>query len=191
MTAPAIDPSRWAAFSDAVRLVFSRWTALQLALDHQMAGTATETCAKEMYDHTLSFFREHGTEVYPDELCDNYKGYFDEVFNAELEDGSPEQVGKALVSLYAEIMVQGKMDGYEALKQKAASGRNAALASTVVGDDSSDDEDEEGGGEDREAMEIDGGAGTAPASAAPSRPPPVIDEDGFELVQPKKGRRRN
>ncbi|KAJ3018932.1 hypothetical protein HKX48_002535 [Thoreauomyces humboldtii] len=189
---------RWQLFTSGSQCVFQRWTALQLAIDHQMAGITTSQRSEELLEHTCAFFEQYRTEVMPHEIAENLKAFFDEVFNAELDDGSPEQIGKTLVQLYRDVVVDGRTEEVTAMIRKAQETASAAGASIKVGgDDSSSDEgsDDDDDEEDRDPnapqpMDVDGPAPSGSSSSQP-RPEPVVDEDGFELVQPKKGRRRN
>ncbi|KAJ3047210.1 hypothetical protein HK097_000123 [Rhizophlyctis rosea] len=189
MTVAPPNHPNWDTFSAAITLTFIRWTALQICLDNQLAGRETAESLTTLHTHTLKFFRDFGTEVQAYELADNFTSYFDEVFDVDIEDGSPRQVGDALVKLYREVMIDGNTAGVEELKVKVEmSGNAGARASVRQGgeDDEDDSEDEdENDGEVDSPMEVDAGH-----SAPAPRPEPVIDEDGFELVQ-KKGRRRN
>ncbi|KAJ3040941.1 hypothetical protein HDV00_010152 [Rhizophlyctis rosea] len=192
MSLPPTHPN-WPDFTLALQYTFRTWTALNLCIDNQLAGRDTPAALQSLLDHTLQFFRDHGTEVFPYELADNFVAYFDEVFQTDLDDGSPKQVGESLCRLYREIMVEGKMEGLQALQVKVdrlGGGNAGARASVRQGgegeddddDDDSDFEDDEGTDGDS-AMDVD-----APSSSSPApKPEPVVDEDGFELVQ-KKGR---
>ncbi|KND04900.1 uncharacterized protein SPPG_00594 [Spizellomyces punctatus DAOM BR117] len=179
----------WALFTDAVQCVFERWTALQLALDHQMAGISTAERPQELLEHTCAFFQQYRTDVMPHEIAENLKDFFDEVFNAELDDGSPEQIGKTLVRLYRDVVVEGKTEEVLEMKAKAQSSGRAAGESVKAGDGDDSSDDEVDGSTGSDAMEVD--SGPTQSETSNRRPDPVVDEDGFELVQSKKGRRRN
>ncbi|RKO91191.1 hypothetical protein BDK51DRAFT_20976 [Blyttiomyces helicus] len=184
MSAPHL--THFPLFIESITLVFSRWTALQLALDHQMAGASTPLRATELLEDTAAFFRTHGSEVHADELDSNFTAFFEEVFCAELDDGSPLQVGRTLVKLYAEIVGEGRLELLEELRGKA---RVSGAGRSVRAGGDADDDDEESGDEEEgegEAMDVD----VPVVRERAPWPEPVVDEDGFELVQ-KKGRRRN
>ena len=108
-------------------------------------------------------------------------------FNVEAEDGSPMQVAQSLVTIYNECF-QGNYSTVQRMQAQAAVGASRSQRAVVPGeqgdeDDSSSDEDGEGEDEDEEMEDV---------QAAPSQPPqPVVDEDGFTLVQrPRGGRAR-
>ncbi|KAI9102734.1 Pre-rRNA-processing protein TSR2-domain-containing protein [Phlyctochytrium arcticum] len=188
MDAQQQQPS-WELFTETVQLVFQQWTALQLALDHQMAGHGTTERAQELWEHTCEFFEKYTTAVMAHEIAENLKDFFDEIFNAELDDGSPEQIGETLVALYKEIMTEGKVDRALAIKEQAR-GHPPIQSRQGNHDDSSDDDGDEGNDENPTASSESNQAGQAMDvdNSNTSRPEPVIDEDGFELVQPRKRR---
>ncbi|RKO96102.1 hypothetical protein CXG81DRAFT_26098 [Caulochytrium protostelioides] len=207
-TPRGVDPQKWAAFVECQTLLFQKWTALELAKDHRLAGRDTVPRCEELAELTLEFFVRHGGDVEADELAENWSAFFAEVFNTELGDGSAEQVGRALVRCYHAIMVQNDPAPWQQLKQEAAQraarGANAAVQMSrrqrdaVVGDGDGDDSDDsdfnsdsddgsDSGSDADDAMAEDGDDAVAPPPPPPAGP--VIDEDGFEVVQ-KKGRRR-
>ncbi|GAA6050018.1 hypothetical protein JCM3770_001917 [Rhodotorula araucariae] len=116
-------------------------------------------------------------------------------FDVDLEDGSEVLVARDLLALWRECLrrvLDGKMaDEGELARRFREGGERARLqdrgnrfeAVRVEGDDSSD-EDESGSDDDDAEME---GIEEAPELVeARPREEAVVDEDGFELVQPKK-----
>ncbi|KAI8585680.1 hypothetical protein BDZ88DRAFT_431914 [Geranomyces variabilis] len=193
---PEIQAARWAGFCESITYVLRGWTGLQIAIDAQMAGHYTSQTSAELHSHMVAFFQQYGTEVMPHEIAQNLEAYFDEVFHANLDDGSPTQIGEKLCRLYKEIVCEGRRETFDAVKEVAsrAAGRTAGVRQGGGDSDSSDDSDdgssgdedaEEGGEASADAMVVD-----PPAEPRQRRPDPVVDEDGFETVQ-KKGRRRN
>ncbi|TPX61064.1 hypothetical protein PhCBS80983_g01394 [Powellomyces hirtus] len=194
---PEIQAARWAGFRESIQYVLKGWTGLQIAIDAQMAGHYTAQTSQELFEHMSAFFQQYGLEVMPHEIAQNLEAYFDEVFHANLDDGSPNQIGEKLCRLYKEIMVDGRTETFEAVKATANRANGVAGASVRAGDDDSSDDDESSDEEivgaeassssfSTEPMQVD----AVPAEPRQRRPEPVVDEDGFEIVQ-KKGRRRN
>jgi pre-rRNA-processing protein TSR2 len=108
-------------------------------------------------------------------------------FNVEAEDGSPMQVAQSLVNIYNECF-QGNYSTVQRMQAQAAAGASRSQRARVPGeqgdgeDSSSDEEDGEGEDEDEEMEDV---------QAAPPQPPqPIVDEDGFTLVQRSRGRGR-
>jgi pre-rRNA-processing protein TSR2 len=183
-----------ALFNEGLTLMFQRWTALQLVVDHQMGGIDTIEMAQMLQKHTYDFFLNHGLNVEPHELDENYIGYFEECFNADLEDGSGMQIANAAVGLFKELG-QGSMESLNKLRELAAKGRpaGAAMATRVRGDDDEDDSSDD----DSDDFPMDGDdiaeasrmQADEPAAAPAPKPDPIVDEDGFELVQKPRRRR--
>ncbi|PNH00754.1 hypothetical protein TSOC_013417, partial [Tetrabaena socialis] len=138
---------------------------------------------------------------YADELEEELDHSILHDFNVEAEDGSPRLIAEGLVKLYNELMV-GNTAYLEHLRAMAAAGVQTSkrqvvdLDGTVVaeedadmGSSSDDDDDDTESGDDD--MDAEGAGGQRVPKAVPLEPPaprvPVVDEDGFELVQ--KGRR--
>ncbi|GAA5868796.1 hypothetical protein JCM3774_003898 [Rhodotorula dairenensis] len=132
-------------------------------------------------------------------------------FDVDLEDGSEKVVARDLIALWRECLQrvrgQAAAGGSEAAEEgplakkfreaaeraRAQDGQQRFVAQRQGGDDDDDDEttseedddeDEQDGGDEDDEME---GVIDEPApQLVESRPEPVVDEDGFELVQPKK-----
>ncbi|GAA5900676.1 hypothetical protein JCM6882_000937 [Rhodosporidiobolus microsporus] len=141
-----------------------------------------------------------------DKLEETLKWSYGEEFDVDLEDASEVQVTKDLIALWRECLQRvaaGEGEGREgpmaakfreqadkAAKEDGA--RPYPVQKQGGDDDSSDDEDDytdnDGADDgDEEMVELV----DASAAPAPARQEPIIDEDGFETVQPKKkgGRR--
>ncbi|GAA5870583.1 hypothetical protein JCM8547_002053 [Rhodosporidiobolus lusitaniae] len=152
---------------------------------------------------------EHGVKLPAlDELEEVLKWSYGEEFDVDLEDGSEIQVSKDLVALWRECLARVRVEqagggaggvGEEgpmarkfreqAEKVKAKEGPNAGLPEyRIEGEESSDEEDGEDGSSDEE---MEGLVEAGPPAPPRERQEPVVDEDGFEMVQPKKkgGRR--
>lgn len=97
-------------------------------------------------------------------------------FNAQLEDDSARQIATEAVSLF-EATAQGDFRPVEELVARATAARNLGQGNDDSSEDGSDDGEEATSGE---AMEVDSEASSS------RRPEPVIDDDGFELVQKRK-----
>ncbi|EFJ43017.1 hypothetical protein VOLCADRAFT_96752 [Volvox carteri f. nagariensis] len=186
-------------FEEGARLIFSKWTALALAVENQWGGSNSAEKADLLLHDCLDWFynkREH----YVDELEENLDDAILQDFNLEAEDGSPHQVADALVKLHNEL-VAGSTTYLEQLRSMGAAGTQRSkrqvvdLDGTVVaegdaGMETSDEEDEDEDEDDE--MEAEGAGGQQAPRAMPLEPPvprgPVVDEDGFTMVQ-GKGRR--
>lgn len=183
---------RFTLFTEGLKIVFSRWTALRLALDNQWAGIHTEKVIQDLMDEVVEFFQTYGSQVYADEIRDNLEQFFAEVMNVDLEDGSPAQIGKSLVDLYRSLMVEGSLEMLNRLRElsmKSTSGQSQSRRAGGDDDDDSSEEEEEGDDYEGSSMDVDMEGSSSSEQQPPAPIEPVFDEDGFELVQ-KKGRRR-
>ena len=124
----------------------------------------------------------YGSEHYADDLEALLNEAMLDDFNVEAEDGSPMQVAQSLVNIYNECF-QGNYSTVQRMQAQAAAGACRSQRARVPGEDSSsDEEDGEGEDEDEEMEDV---------QAAPPQPPqPIVDEDGFTLVQRSRGRGR-
>eukprot|EP00892_Ulva_mutabilis_P012337 jgi/Ulvmu1/9476/UM052_0045.1 len=185
-------------FEEGVNLVLKKWTALQLAVENQWGGRDSTEKADDMYNEILEWFYKR-KEHYPDELEPLLETIILEDFNVQAEDGSPLQVSKALVDLYKQCLA-GDFSLIQRLSAVASGAQQSAgfavdndgtavPMNTADGGDSSDDD-----ADDDDEMDVDeAGPGAAAAqeeTAQRQQAPagPVIDDDGFQMVQ--RGRRR-
>ncbi|KAG2446214.1 hypothetical protein HXX76_000806 [Chlamydomonas incerta] len=191
------------AFEEGVRLIFAKWTALALAVENQWGGGNSQEKAEGLFQDCLDWFykkREHWADELEEELDDALL----QDFHVEAEDGSPKLIAEGLVKLYQEL-VAGSTAYLDHLRAMAAAGAKACkrqvvdLDGTVVAEEDADgmETSSEEGDDDEEGEDGDGDTemgGEAPRGV-PLEPPaprvPVVDEDGFTMVQGKarKGRR--
>jgi pre-rRNA-processing protein TSR2 len=152
----------WKEFRHGLDMIFKKWTGLQLAISYSDYDTAEE----DLVRLTAEFFEESTVEV--DELENNLEAFVEEQLECQLEDGSPRQVARHVCEFFQQLK-QGNLSMYEQMTREF--GKNIASAEVSDSDADSDLEDEE-----------------QKLPQERKRPDPVIDDDGFELVQ--KGRRR-
>lgn len=92
----------WTQFEEAVKGIFSEWTALNLAIQNRWGGPNDDNA--DICEDILNYFYDHAT-VYSDQLEDILDDFFQNELNVLVEDGSIEEVSKILVSLYEECKV--------------------------------------------------------------------------------------
>uniref|UniRef100_A0A7S0Y8A4 Pre-rRNA-processing protein TSR2 homolog n=1 Tax=Polytomella parva TaxID=51329 RepID=A0A7S0Y8A4_9CHLO len=190
-------PEHRPLFEEGVALIFAKWTALRLAVDNKWGGDNSEEKAQFLMEDIIDWFYKQR-----DHFTDDLEVELDEAilhdFNVEAEDGSPKQVSQALIQLYQEVQ-KGQMDMLEHLRRLEAEGAKKSkkqvmdLDGTIMEagiddmkDSSSDDE-----GSDAEMGDVAMEADEAPLAipiAEPEIKAPIVDEDGFTMIQ--KGRRR-
>ena len=164
------------ALSAGVRAVFSRWTALRLTAEHQGCSRAVES----LLNATVSLATDANA---PDEdaYIDMFYNAFDQM-QTDVEDGSPEQVASVLVSMRKAIE-KGDYGPVRRALEKSGNADEIMRRSVVREAVLVPEGQEEGDGE--------GGPSSVGASSQPPREkePPVVDEDGFTLVNSRrKGR---
>lgn len=176
-----------AYFELAVSLHLWRWQALTLAVDNEWGG-ADSAEKRDWLAGTLADLYSPDKETDVEDVEDVVVQVMGDEFSVLLEDDSAYELAKAIDASWRDCR-EGKFDAIEAMKQQFES-RPAAVKKQRTDDDDSSSEsgtdgeiDAEAGDNDRDAMEID----ARPAEATARRPEPIIDDDGFELVQ--KGRR--
>lgn len=177
------------ALSRAVHAVFGEWTAMKLAVEMEWGGSGTRDRALALLQRVLSGLLSTAT-VHRDELQDLLEEAMLDDFNVEAEDESCAQVAELLCKIHSEALVGGTATADLVL------GRNAGRSSWVTvpppprvrGEDDSDSDD-------TDCDDDDAAAGGGPCAMddgegrAPRRPEPVVDDDGFQMVQ-TRGRRK-
>ncbi|GAA5838484.1 hypothetical protein JCM5353_004031 [Sporobolomyces roseus] len=161
-------------------------------------STATETASTENTRGTTSMSQGGVPVPARDEVEATLKWGIGQQFDLDLEDGSEEVIAKDLLLLWREciqLVQEGKLEeegvlakkfreGAEKAKREDGSQRfEASRAPGAEDEDTTDEEDSEGFETEEEDTEM--------GEAAPPREPrerlePIVDEDGFEMVQPKK-----
>ncbi|KAL1411901.1 rRNA accumulation-related protein [Vanrija albida] len=124
-----------------------------------------------------------------DQLADLLTQVMSDEFDAAIEDGSVEPLAADILRLWRDVVAPSARTPEEtvaALERKAAEVTRTGVQATSGGGPEEDDEDWESGSEDDE-MDEDEAPQLVPAEPKP-RNEPVVDEDGFTVVQ--KGRRR-
>ncbi|KAL4527219.1 hypothetical protein Ndes2526B_g09075 [Nannochloris sp. 'desiccata'] len=188
-TSTPMPPQNKPHFEEGVNLLFQRWTALQLAVVNEWGGGNSKEKGQQLLDDVIHWFYtskdqdQTDLEVFLDEALQTD-------FNVQAEDDSPYQIARSLVNMHHRV-AQGDFSYLESLRQQqpasAAACQNADGAAAE--DSSSSDEEGEGGSGSDDAMDAGGGEDMDMDDAPPVKSGPVIDEDGFQVVQ-RKGRGR-
>lgn len=144
---------------------------------------------------------ELGDIIDRDDLAEMLDGMISDEFDADLDDNSPDQVAGDIVRLWKSIVKgeDGMVLELEGLVA-ASAGRKVQAQRSGDGEVEVDQygnpveegsDDEESGDEDEDEDMEGGGAAGGSGSAAPKekeKQEPVVDDDGFTLVQ-KKGKK--
>ncbi|KAG4106778.1 hypothetical protein H8356DRAFT_922828 [Neocallimastix lanati (nom. inval.)] len=175
-------------FEKIVEVIFSNWTALQLAVDHSLAGLKTQEFYQNLFEEVINIFKVYKDQVEVSDLNENFLDFFSEIFNMDVEDDSPKQVGMLLVDAYKKTFIEGA--GMEVLNTLLSKGKsNANKLSQVQGDDD-DSSDEDNDVDNNDSMETDEGTTSQqqPAHHREPRSKRVVDEDGWETVTSRRRR---
>ncbi|KAJ1550799.1 hypothetical protein HK096_004948 [Nowakowskiella sp. JEL0078] len=179
------------AFSECIELILSRWSSLRLVADYNPPAYAqhiTNPFSKitsDIHAILLDYFVTHGVNVSGDELAENLHEYFSVDLKTDLDDDSETRVSEALINAYSEIVVKKNPSLLLRLRETAeiANVRAQEVASAAEG--AEDDYYCEENSTQKVGMDVD-----HDVELGERYEKPVIDEDGFELVQKKNGRRK-
>jgi pre-rRNA-processing protein TSR2 len=170
-----------------IRSVFSRWTALKLAVAHSMGGSDSEAKYEAFIEalgqHLIRNVRpsltissmEEDIQEYLDEILD-------EEFNTVLDDGSSHELAQLFIR-YIQLIHQGKLaDVQQELQLQNATAPAVQMSVRNKNEDnlssSSDDDDDDGG--DNEMREEQ--SSTESKSQAMD-----VDEEGWTTVHRRGG----
>lgn len=132
-----------------------------------------------------------------DDLADMIHQMISDEFEANIEDGSIDAVSGDIIRLWRDIL-RPAADAQpstivEALERKAGDVKGKSVQATkgeglqmVDGDSDSDWDDE---ADEDEEMQIDGAEAPQLVATERERQEPVVDDDGFTLVQSNKGKK--
>ncbi|WVZ60057.1 hypothetical protein U9M48_010124 [Paspalum notatum var. saurae] len=81
-----------AALCEGIKLVFGRWTALQMAVENQWGGRDSRAKADQIGASILSWFCNSKGPHYFEDLVDMMYDSISESFNADFEDNSVEEI---------------------------------------------------------------------------------------------------
>jgi len=176
---PQQQQESFAAFSRGLHEIFQQWSAFRIIREH---GEAYHRHAvlDELEEATLRWFEMEG-EIFPDMLQEYFEHTLSERLRTELEDGSAEEVGRMLHSLYLQCirgdfsMVRQLITSGEAIRSQSAAAPPAACQIIVdpsYGGQDSDGEGDEGDGEDLLGDEGLGEMNFMPGNAGEIQPPP-------------------
>ena len=174
-----------------VQSVFSRWTALQLAISHSMGGSESEVKYDAFVDAFTQFLvRNVRPALSVSSLEQDIQQYFDEVldeeFNTELDDGSSQELAQLFVR-YIQLIQQGKLaDVQQELQAQQATAPAVQMSvRNNNGDDSSSSSGSSSDDDDDEMREDEDEDETTPRE--PKSQSMDVDEDGWVKVQRRSG----
>lgn len=172
--------------SPIIRSVFSRWTALQLAISHSMGGSETEA----KYEAFIEAFSQHlvrnvRPSVSASSVEQDIQEYLDEIldeeFNTVLDDGSSLELAQLFIR-YIQMIQQGKLVEvqHEIQMQEAAARPVQMSIRNKEGDDASSSSGSESDGDDDDNEEMREEPSTSNSETKPQSMD--VDEDGWTTV---------
>jgi pre-rRNA-processing protein TSR2 len=194
--------SHLTTFARGVLAIVELWPALRLAVSEQWGGTESEDKRTWIASSIVDLFEEALTApsiedttapIDQDDLADMLHGMILDEFEADLDDGSPDGVATDVIKLWTEV-ISGKQDMVVELEGLVEKNKGKKVQAVNQGGD----EDDESGSEDDSEDEDDEGkddkmdVDDQPPKLVERKEPqePIVDEDGFTLVQGKgKGRK--
>ncbi|CAF0774860.1 unnamed protein product [Adineta ricciae] len=169
-----------------IRSVFSRWTALQLAVDHSMGGPNSQA----KYEAFIDAFGQHlvrnvrptlSVSSMEQDLQEYLDEVLDEEFNTVLDDGSSAELAQLFIR-YIQLIQQGRLaDVQQELQlQQATVAPAARMSVRNQPEDSSSSEGEDDDDNDFDMRE----ESTTTESKSQSMD---VDEDGWTTVHRRSG----
>src|ERR1700734_1507818 len=173
-------------FARGVIARLAYWPALRIAVDHAWGGPESAEKRTWFASVIVDAFEEQDPAPDDQYVEEMLLQVMEDEFTANLEDGSAEGVAEDIVRLWENIHA-GKQDLVTRYEQQAErwKGKKPEVQEEVgSGSEFEDDEDGEEDGESDEAPQL------LDRREKPAKEEPLVDEDGFTLVQGKgKGRR--
>ena len=188
-----LDAAASAYFAEVVRVLFSRWAALRLAVEHQWGGRESPAKAAAAAEDVVSRFLHAKGCVHADEVEDFLDDLMIEQFNTEVEDGSTRLMAEEMVRMF-QVIARGDRPAADAWMAKMGGVRLANAVQEPGQDDESDDndgnDDDDDDDMDAEDEEVDEEAVRQAAALEEEerRRKAAMEEDGFTVVQ-GRGRR--
>ncbi|MQL71868.1 hypothetical protein Taro_004196 [Colocasia esculenta] len=166
-------------FIEAVSLVLSRWTALQMAVEDGWGGKDSRRKSQELESAIVSWFTQSNDTLYIDDLENMLDESMVVSFNTEIEDGSVEEVAEQLMVIHEECR-QGNYASIEKLRTSKPQAHAISQSKRVINDD-----DDESSDDDASDMMVDE---PKPNVAAVDKPKPrqVPDEEGWTVVSSRR-----
>jgi pre-rRNA-processing protein TSR2 len=185
-------PSILNPFASSLIHLLEIWPTLKLVISHSDHSSSPSTIYQSLATHLISQLLE-SPPVTKEELEGFVIEYFSEEFEVALEDESETWLINGVMQLWneKELSEDQKLETKKIEEtwnriQRAGGLKFEVREAEEGGDVDSDEEIDEDGEEweDEDGMEVET---SAPERRERERPEPIVDEDGFTLVQ--KGRR--
>lgn len=183
------DEKQQARFELGVSMLVHSWDALDIAVINQWGGVESSDKRDWISGVIVGLFKDNKEVDSP--LIEETLLYamLDE-FDTHVDDGTAQPVASNMIKLYEEcrqLNFSRVEDMYTKWLEKQKNGPSKERFVQVDEVSSDEDEEDEGEEEDDDGMDVDM---DQDVPELVTKPEPIVDDDGFELVQ-KKGKRRN
>ncbi|KAI5655930.1 hypothetical protein M9H77_24723 [Catharanthus roseus] len=123
-------------FQEGIDLLFSRWTALQMAVQNQWGGPHSHLRARQIISDVFSLLTQSKERVYIDDVEDMLEEAMLSL-SVEVDDGSIEEIAEKLMLMHEECL-EGNFSSIQRLRETNAPRIALPNVGQVV-DDSDDD----------------------------------------------------
>ncbi|KAG5365417.1 Pre-rRNA-processing protein [Yarrowia sp. C11] len=171
-------------FELGVCMVLYNWTDLATAVDNSWGGADSEEKREWLVGNIVELFEE-STVLDALDIQTRLSQVMEDEFDTVVDDDSDFMTAQLLIQVWMECS-QGIFTTVENQYNKYEKSKNTK--STVKVDDQTTGGDDSGDEEDDDAPELVEGDVEMDDSTTREKQGPIIDEDGFEVVQ-RKGRR--
>ncbi|CAL9111876.1 pre-rRNA-processing protein TSR2-like [Musa acuminata AAA Group] len=177
-----LSPQSLSVLGEGISLVFSRWTALQMAVENAWGGKDSRSNSEELASTILSWFSQSKGPLYIDDLENLLEENMEALFNTEIEDGSIEEVAEELMIMH-EACLEGNYESIEKLRRSGPVVSAVSQSKRVVDDNS----EYESSDEEASEMMVDE---PMPHEMVVEKPKQkqMADEDGWSTVTSRKNR---
>lgn len=156
------------------------WDNLRTAVDNQWGGADSSDKRDWMVGSVVELF-ETGNYVDSEDIEDRLLNIMEDEFGVVIEDDTAAAVADQIITVYQEC-AQENFTGVEALHQRyeqrqASSNKNIVNVQGNDEDENSDSDDDNDQDDQFEEKQ---------ENSKPAKQEPIIDDDGFELVQKKR-----
>lgn len=138
-------------FKEGLRSIFRQWTGLELAVFHQWGGPSSTERADSLVEEVLKMF-EGPEKVYKDDISLILEDYMETQFNTILEDGSPDELGELLVTMWRQCGEGDFTIVTNALAREFVRHEVVGRSQGVEGGDAIDSDDDDECGDDTEGI---------------------------------------
>jgi len=147
-------------FIEGVKNIFSKWTALSLAVDNDWGGKNDgNKKVSQLLNEAVEMFTQKNPP-FVDEVADYLDKFLNDNFNLSIEDGSSDEVAQLIIKLYEECSSDNFSLYNKVITQPKKQQQNidaGVMAPKVVPEDDSDDGKESDGSESNNQNQIEDG----------------------------------